>query len=306
MFTSSHLVHDQHPASGRERVAAVAEQARALRVVPVVDDVLHEVGVGARGHGLEEAPAHHLAALAHLRCADEAARRCARDDLRLVVEHAAQLLVAAQDGREQVAVRSTDVDQVGEAPERVRARDRVVLDAGDAGHRGRELAVLLGVRAQVLEDRHPELQVERRLPGAHRVGERHPGADVVVVDHHQREVAERTACAAAQRRPDGGELEAPALVLGAHADGRERAQHPVQVGGIGADLFGELARAERAPAQCVRHPEPRHGEHHRRDPVAADQCDHRVLRALCARGRLPAARARRLLPHLVHLPDPSL
>jgi hypothetical protein len=68
----------------------------ALLVVPVVQDVLHEVAVGADRHVVDEATTPHLAARGHRGGGDEAALRRRRDHLRLVVQHAAQVAVAGE------------------------------------------------------------------------------------------------------------------------------------------------------------------------------------------------------------------
>ena len=54
---------DEQPAVRGHRAVAVAEDGERLFVFPVVDDVAHEVGVGAGGHGLEEAAGDEFAAI---------------------------------------------------------------------------------------------------------------------------------------------------------------------------------------------------------------------------------------------------
>src|SRR5947207_1382002 len=60
-------VHHQQLPAGFQGAAAVSEDSYGALVIPIVDDVLHDVGVGARGHGFEEVSAHELTTVAE-RC----------------------------------------------------------------------------------------------------------------------------------------------------------------------------------------------------------------------------------------------
>ena len=186
------------------------------------------------------------------RFADEAARVRSRDHLRLVVEHSAQALVAAQDRGQQMAVRASHVDERIELPEVVSARDRGVLGARDAGHRFGEHAVLVGVGSQPGEVRHPVHVVEAHLAGADPVRQLLPAAPVVPVHHHQREAAQRSRYAGAKRGGARRQPEATVGRLGEHADAGQRAQDAVECIRLRSDALGEHGGRERPLRELVR------------------------------------------------------
>ena len=72
--------NDQHAAARSHRVSAIAEDAQRGGIVPVVDDVLHQVAAGAFGHGFKEVAALRLASLGDRWVADEAGFCGVRDD----------------------------------------------------------------------------------------------------------------------------------------------------------------------------------------------------------------------------------
>jgi hypothetical protein len=102
-----------------------------------------------------------------------------------------------------MAVRATHVDERLEAAEVVSARDRGVLGTGDARHRVGEHAIEVRVLAQIGEERLAVRVLEADFSRAHSVQELLPAAPVVAVDHHAREVAQRSRDVAAQRRRGG-------------------------------------------------------------------------------------------------------
>src|SRR5207237_7224494 len=59
--------HNQQLPAGFQGSAAVAEDFCGALIIPIVDDVLHDVGVGARWHGVEEISAHEFATVTERR-----------------------------------------------------------------------------------------------------------------------------------------------------------------------------------------------------------------------------------------------
>ena len=91
-----------------DRRAAARQDRQRVVVLPVVQDGLEHVGVGALGHRLEEAAGDDLAALAHDR---------ALDHVGLVEEDAAHLGVRLEHRAEEGTAATADVDHGREAPE---------------------------------------------------------------------------------------------------------------------------------------------------------------------------------------------
>src|SRR5205085_12050720 len=61
-----YLIHHQQPATGTNPLAAMAENLNALRIVPIVNDVLHDVHIGARRDAFKEAACLQLAPVAEM------------------------------------------------------------------------------------------------------------------------------------------------------------------------------------------------------------------------------------------------
>ena len=83
-----HPFDDQHSATVVHRLAAVAQDHRGPLVVPVVDDVLEEVDVAARGNACEEVAALYPATAAP--CRGFKLRSGSVNDIRAVIESAIQ------------------------------------------------------------------------------------------------------------------------------------------------------------------------------------------------------------------------
>src|SRR5262245_40980956 len=105
------MIDDEELSIGSHRLAAIAQDADALRVIPAVNDVLHDVAVRAVWHGVEEIAADAFATVGYVGCRDESALIGAPYDLRLVVEYAPKLLVSAQDRRQHMPVGASDIDK---------------------------------------------------------------------------------------------------------------------------------------------------------------------------------------------------
>src|SRR2546423_4875539 len=95
------LLNDQQPATVSDGIAAAAKNRRRRRVVPVVNDVLQQVGISFRDR-LEEAAADDLAALRDTGLFESRLRGC--DDMGLVKEDALQLWIGLENGREERSV----------------------------------------------------------------------------------------------------------------------------------------------------------------------------------------------------------
>src|SRR5436190_5640680 len=129
----NHRLDQDDAAVLRQHLPDVRQDQRRLVVVPVMNDVLHDVGVAAGRDGLEEVAGP----------GGDAAGKTLRLDLRLrardhVLEveqdplHARMLL---EDCREDGAVTAGDVDERADAAEVVALDDRRNHDVAEPGHR---------------------------------------------------------------------------------------------------------------------------------------------------------------------------
>ena len=95
---TDHSVHDQQLPAGFHRAAAVGKDLGRALVIPIVDDVLHDVGVGHRDL-LEEVAARDRAAR---RCAGPVKRSLrALDDVRKIEQDAARVITPAFEAQEE-------------------------------------------------------------------------------------------------------------------------------------------------------------------------------------------------------------
>jgi hypothetical protein len=86
---------DQQPAVRAHRAMAVPEDRESQLVVPVVDDVLQDVGVMGARHGLEEASPDRLASLGEPALGDLLLGSL--DDVGLVEDRPAKMGMRLQD-----------------------------------------------------------------------------------------------------------------------------------------------------------------------------------------------------------------
>lgn len=245
-----HALHHHHLPVLRQRVVAVLEQPRAVLVAPVVEDPLHQDGVAAAGHGGE----HVAADVLH-----PGERRRLGDDVGEVVVDPPDVRVAGDDGGHSGAHAAADVDDGGGGVEAgVEVEQLLGDDDGVVLHALVEDAVEAGVRAVVLERRHPVRLVERDaavqdcvlkvVPALHEdlvlVHEGEGGhGDAVLVGRQP--LAHRRGGVAA------GELAVGALLHLAPDDvvGGEQAEHAVHHVGrrrvrLGRQLVGHLRRRQ--------------------------------------------------------------
>ena len=68
-------------------------------VIPIVDDVLHDIGIGCRRHAFEEIPGDALDLAGTL------------DDLEAIKQNPFQVWSTVEDQREQCAMPAADVDE---------------------------------------------------------------------------------------------------------------------------------------------------------------------------------------------------
>ena len=159
--------------SDRDRRAAAAQDAQRIVVLPVVEDRLEQVGVGALGHRLEEAA----------RRRPRSARRRPSSAWRPTCGWSKRMpriagLASSTAPRKAPRPPPTSTTR-REAPEVVGREQVGVGAAHDVGHRGVEDRALLRVRGAVVPDVGAVDRAERVLPRPHAVQERAPRLPVV-------------------------------------------------------------------------------------------------------------------------------
>ena len=208
--------------------AAVLENLHALLIVPVVEDVFHDVGIAARRHSLEETSCFEPAALSDSPCGHVLILLRASDHRGLVEQHALQLGVRFEDGGQQTAVAATDIHERADPGELIRGRNRRVLSPGETGHRLAEVGEVRGVLLEILEDRNTVGLAKRVLAGLHSIKEFLPGVTRVLLVAHQRPAAHRTGDTRLERGGERREFELAALGFSKDANTRQRAEDAVE------------------------------------------------------------------------------
>src|SRR5260370_15377038 len=107
-----HAFDQQELAVGRYSLAAILENGDAALIIPIVNDVLENIFIGARRHGAEEVSRDNLASLRYA-CSLKLTRST-RISARKVEDNAAQLRLGAQDGSDECAIAAADIDNRAE------------------------------------------------------------------------------------------------------------------------------------------------------------------------------------------------
>src|SRR6185295_17103414 len=209
---------------GVRGLAAAAEDLDALGVVPVVDDVAEDVGVGA-GDRVEEAAGLGAAAVGEGGGGDDGGG--ALDDAGEVEDDAAGFGGGAEDFDEGGRVAAADVGDGVEGGEVVGLDHGGGFGAVDGGHGLVEAAAVVGALGEVVEDGCAEDLVEAGAAGFDGVGELREGGVAEVADHEGGGVL-RAGDVGAQALAQLGVGEAAGGGLGEDADGGEGAQEAVE------------------------------------------------------------------------------
>ena len=270
----------QHARVRLHRAADVAENAQAFVVVVVVQQVADQISVAAFRRGLEhvagdEGDAGQRPALAALR---------GRDRFRHVEQRRTAVGISGEDRGNQRTVAAADVDDVLERREVVGGDDRRRLRPVHLEHHPVEALGLIGMRAEPVEERLALERLETRDVAGKRIVEVHPHVGEVVVEIGRRG-RHRVGRARAEQAAERREHEAAAGGLADDADGRERAQQPVD------PVRDETARGRdrrmilRALFHRIGKSKARERAHSPRDPQAAQELQHLLVqqRRVCRR-----------------------
>ena len=172
-------------------VKAVAQNGGALLVVPIVDDVLHDVGVAAGGHGFEEIGDFGAAAIFQAQRADALLR--AGNNFREIAENAFHRWIFLQDGGQHHAVSAGHIYQRANAGKIVGLERGVDHHLAEVGHGGMEQRALFRLAGEIFKDGLAQNALRQRFTGLHRVHELRPYLVVERIGEVQDKIAQRAA-----------------------------------------------------------------------------------------------------------------
>ena len=124
-------VHDEKFAAGIHALPAGFEQPDAQIVLPVVNDVLHEVGIRTRGNRAEHVARSKSASFHHRL---QRAVRSALNHVRHLIERASQMRVFLEDGSQQKSVATGYVHDGVNLSEIVSLGHGRAINHGELGH----------------------------------------------------------------------------------------------------------------------------------------------------------------------------
>ena len=258
----------------RQLSADQPQNSAAMLVAPIVDDVLHHVGVATLRHALEEASSLHAQAAA---AGGETIGRHASDHLGEIEQHALHSRVFLQDRGEQQPMPSAKIGEALDAGEIVRREDRLRGNGRSAAHRPLEGLGLLGAFGEQIEDRLAVGHGDAVAAGADAVGHVDVGAHRPFIAEHHRRVAHGSRHVGLEQCAERGQRELGARLLGEHADARQHAHHAVERRGMSADFRRKLVGGDRRVAHVIGDAKPRQCRQRRRELLAEQKLRHDPL-----------------------------
>ncbi len=183
----NHVVHHQQLAAGIHSLSAGFQNLDAPIIRPVVNDVFHDVRIGARGHRSKHIPARHRAAF-HQRLQRPVLR--ARHHMRHIVDRAFQVRILRQDRRQQQSVPATHVHDGSYFTERIGVGHGWTVNRGQIAHALMEELPFLGMLLEELKDGHAINFIESLLSSAHAIIEMGPAESVPISAVHHRECSQ--------------------------------------------------------------------------------------------------------------------
>ena len=238
------LEQDHLPALRAHRLRDVLQDRRRARIVPVVNDVLHDVRVAAFGHRREEIAGHGLAAVRQP-CARDARLR-AVDDMADVGEHAAHVGVLLQDRHQHLAVPAGHVHEQADPAEVVGLERRADHRRAEGRHRFVEHPGVVRVLRQIFEHRHAERRVRRGLARHDRIHQARVNLEMDGVGQKGGDAAQRTGHVLAKELSRRIQREPPRARFGKDANAHEQAEDAEErifVRARGASQLGDVLRA---------------------------------------------------------------
>ncbi len=275
-------LHQEDAPVVRHRPSAVREERDRPLVIPVVHDVLQDVGVTTGWHGVEEvAGGCRRAALGEMRV--ERSLR-ARDHLRQIEEHAGRVGMAIQDQGQEGTVPATNVNNPSVGGEVMRGHDRGGLVGRSSRHEVVENRCQVRLCVEIVE---PGFAVDVLKGGPtrpHAVLEIRPRQQVRLAPGEQCPGAGTVGRIAAQGIGHVGQREPAIRVLAEHLPAGEGAHDAIQRTRVGIGCPRKVADRHRPVVEQVGDPE-LGGEQHGMD-------EGEVVDQLSQGGRVGAIRMR--------------
>ena len=160
----------------------MAQDHPATLVVPVVKDVLQNVGITAGRNRFEERASRGPTAALYARSGEHAGG--ALHDMRLIEHETIDERAPREYLRDQGALATADVDDEPTGRKIVRGRNRAAGAQMIVGHGAIHALVQFGMLSPVLPGAHSEHMLERCLTGHHAVSQILPGRQIFFADEH--------------------------------------------------------------------------------------------------------------------------
>ena len=134
--------------------AAVLQKPQRLLVLPVHQDELEHIEVGACRHRLKEIPANDLAT----RLISPVVNRltCSFQHMRLIEHGAEHIRIDIQNGQQETAICPTYIDDMSSARKIVMLYSALGNQRRNVAHRATETGAILGMRGVVFINVHSE------------------------------------------------------------------------------------------------------------------------------------------------------
>ncbi len=246
-----------------------------MLIAPIVDDVLHHVGVAAVGNALEEAS--RLDADAAL-ASGEGGLRHAGHHLGTVVEHALKLGIAPQDRGEQEAVAAAHIGEPFDAGEIVNLHDGVGSASRRIRHRALEGLALLRPLGQHSPDVLAIGLGDAVAAGAQTNGDMLVGARGKLLAEHHGHVAHRPGRVGLEHLADRRQRERARRAFLEHAEARQHPHDAIERRRMRADLTGDLLDWLGRAIHLVGNAEPRHARQRIGELLAEQELHHHQWR----------------------------
>src|SRR5262249_51758630 len=160
---------EQQFARAVHRPAAALEDRLSALVIPVMDNVLEDIGIATARHLAEEVATEHVAAILQPTLSYQFPGPLG--NVGLLEEDSTQGTVGLQNAGQQCPVAATDVDDDAKCREVVSARNRNGDLSGETRHGLVEVGGFVGMHGHIGERVHSEDAIERRIAGLDAVEE---------------------------------------------------------------------------------------------------------------------------------------
>ncbi len=219
-----------------ELIAHKAENGVRVPVVPIVDDVLHDVGITVGGDVVEHTAGFERHAIGK---AEVGWGGCMGDDFGKIEENAVEMRVAAENLGQQRAVAAADIGEFVEGGKVEEWFEQGAFDGRVVGHAGLEVFERGGVIRDDVKTMAAIGFLHAVFAGLQRVEDVLVAAHVPGVGEEHGDATDGVRNVRAEARGKGRESEALTGVFFEDADTGEHAEDTIEAGGVGVGGLGQ-------------------------------------------------------------------